>query len=245
MTLRQLRVRLLLLRGHLLEHLALLPGHLREHLRSGHLAADTAVRGRLRLRLRLLHLRRHLLRRRAHHSLVVSILEAHDLLPRARQLLLELGNLRGGGSLRLAAGESRGGGGDGSSRRRAVVGLRLLLLRRVGRGGLPHVRHETVDASPAALQPLERLRETLLELLVRSLELLDGARADADGRVVTHRRGAVAVARGRTVVPHQILLEHGVVAEAKGVGVLLEHGELPGGEAEPRGVFALPLGAVA
>ena len=176
---------------------------------------------------------------------MVSILEAHDLLPRARQLLLELGNLRGGGSLRLAAGESRGGGGDGSSRRRAVVGLRLLLLRRVGRGGLPHVRHETVDASPAALQPLERLRETLLELLVRSLELLDGARADADGRVVTHRRGAVAVARGRTVVPHQILLEHGVVAEAKGVGVLLEHGELPGGEAEPRGVFALPLGAVA
>ena len=84
-----------------------------------------------------------------------------------------------------------------------------------------------------------------MQLLVRSLELLDGAGADANRGIVSNRRRlTLRVARRRSVVSNQILLEDGVVAEPKRVGVLLEHGELPGGEPEPRGVFALPLGAI-
>ena len=238
LTLRELLERLLLLIGHPREHLLLLSGHLREHLLSRHLLRS------LRHRL-LLHRRRHLLHGGAHHSLVVSILEAHDLLPRARQLLLKLGNLRRARSLRLAAPRGRNRGGDGGGGGGSVVGLLLLLLlllslRRTHRG------HETVDAGPAALQPLERLRESLLQLLVRSLELLDGAGADANRGIVPNRRLLLTlrVATRRSVVSNEILLEDGVVAEPERVGVLLEHGELPGGEPEPRGVFALPLGAI-
>ena len=194
LTLRELLERLLLLLGHPREHILLLTGHLREHLLSRHLLRS------LRHRL-LLHRRRHLLHGGAHHSLVVSILEAHDLLPRARQLLLKLGNLRRARSLRLAAPRGRNRGGDGGGGGGSVVGLRhrllllllLLSLRRTHRG------HETVDAGPAALQPLESLRESLLQLLVRSLELLNGAGADANRGIVSNRRRLTPPCRSPTI----------------------------------------------
>ena len=167
---------------------------------------------------------------------MVAILESDDFAPRARQLLLQLGDLRGGGGVRLGA---RGGAAAARAsraerhrcrhRRDAVAHAAgsLRLGTRPERGGRRAARD---------IRAFERLRQTFLELPVRLLQLRDGARADA-------RRGALRKRR----VPVAVLVVHsepGIVSESQGVGVLLEHRQLSRRETQSRGVFALPLGAI-
>ena len=185
LTLRELLERLLLLIGHPREHLLLLSGHLREHLLSRHLLRS------LRHRL-LLHRRRHLLHGGAHHSLVVSILEAHDLLPRARQLLLKLGNLRRARSLRLAAPRGRNRGGDGGGGGSVVGLLLLLLLSLLGRWRRDRRCRSRRPA--AARAPASRSAAACSQP-----RALDGAGADANRGIVSNRRRLTSGRRRRSV----------------------------------------------
>ena len=123
----------------------------------------------------------------------------------------------------------------------AVVRMQPRLASRRG-GALGHGRGQgrgdvRGDVHARLRDAAERLREALLQDAARFLEVGDGARADALHGPL--RRGGIPE------LVEVVRLEHRVVAEAQGVGVLLQHGELPGGEAEARGVLALPLGAVA
>ena len=113
--------------------------------------------------------------------------------------------------------------------------LRLLRLLRVARARERRVDARRVDVDAVPPRALERLRQALLKVPVRLLELVDGARVD-----VVHgslRRELVALA---------LSLHHeaGLLPEAQRVRELLQHRELPRGQAQLGGVLALPLGAV-
>ena len=113
--------------------------------------------------------------------------------------------------------------------------LRLLRLLRVARARERRVDARRVDVDAVPPRALERLRQALLEVSVRLLELVDGARVD-----VVHgslRRELVALALS-------LHAEAGLLPEAQRVRELLQHRELPRGQAQLGGVLALPLGAV-
>ena len=121
---------------------------------------------------------------------------------------------------------------------RLLVRLRLRLLRAVVRRGSRRARrdragdgHGHVDTPH--VRAFQGLREPFLQMPVRFFQLVHRPGVD-----VLHR----ALRRELLVVV--LDLERRFLAEPEGVRELLQHRELPGGQTQFCGVFALPLRAV-